>query len=136
MQRASRGLLITSSEGKAEISLYNDSVANPNDIGIAINKLQTAFPKMQALFFNLLAERIYDNSFTSKRLEDAVNHVLDNFQYKELNISDIIKFDKKVKLHTYSSVCSMVTKGEASFEDFEKRKIDERMFWVKKADIL
>lgn len=86
-------------------------------------------------FFNLLSERVVANGFSNERLKDAINHILDNFQYKELVISDIIKFDRKVKLYTYSEVVSMVTKGLATWSDFEIREINGNHFRVKKADL-
>lgn len=97
--------------------------------------LARAFPKHEAGFFKLLTERVVANGFTAKRLNDAVNYLVDNFQYKELNISDIIKFDKKVKLYTYNEVCSMVTRGEATFEDFSLKEIDGKVFRIKKTDL-
>lgn len=95
-----------------------------------------AFPKMNNGFFDLLAERIAANKFTSKRLYDAVNSLIDNFNYKELNIADIIKFDKKAKLYSYNEVCRMVSKGEVSFSDFEIREINGECYRVKKTDFI
>lgn len=103
---------------------------------LACNRLGAAFPKMQPVFFDLLAERIVENNFTSKRLSDAVNHLIDNFNYKELNISDVIKFDRKAKLYTYSEVCRMVSKGEATFSDFDIREINGECYRVKKVDMI
>lgn len=91
---------------------------------------------MQPIFFDLLAERVIENDFTAKRLSDAVNHLIDNFNYKELNIADVIKFDRKAKLYTYSEVCRMVSKGEAAFSDFEIREINGECYRVKKTDLI
>jgi len=63
---------------------------------------------------------------------DAINHLIDNFQYKEMNISDIVGFDRKRKLYTYSDVCNLVTKGLASFEDFEVYRVGNDVFRVKR----
>ena len=81
-------------------------------------------------------EFILKEKFTQKRLEDAVNHVIANFQYKELNIFDIIKFDRRIKLYTYNEVCELVTTNKARFEDFEIRKIENQTFRVRKTDLL
>ena len=72
---------------------------------------------------------------STKRLSDAINHLIDNFNYKELNIADIVKFDKKVKLYSYNDVCKMVSKGEASFTDFVIKEIDGTHYRVKKTDL-
>ena len=95
----------------------------------------TAFPKMGDPFFNLLAERVRANKFTTKRLNDAINHLIDNFNYQELNIADIIKFDKRAKLYSYNDVCKMVSKGEAAFSDFAVKEINGTHYRVKKTDI-
>lgn len=86
-------------------------------------------------FFILLTEFILKEKFTAKRLEDAVNHVIRNFQYKEFNISDIIKFDKRVKLYTGKEYISMQMQGFHTSE-FEKRVINDEVYWVKKIDLL
>jgi hypothetical protein len=90
---------------------------------------------MEEVFFDLLAERIIANDFTGRRLKDAVNHVIDNFPYKELNVSDIVRYDRRIKLYTYSEVSDLWTKGHPP-EDFEKRKIDGTVYWIKKSDLL
>lgn len=87
---------------------------------------------MEDDFFDILSERIVANNFTEERLKDAVNSVIDNFQYKELNISDVIRFDKKEKLYTYQEVANLVTQGKASFDDFDKREIDGKIYRVRK----
>lgn len=118
------------------ISLYNGEAASPKEIAVSLGRLMMAFPKMSNGFFDLLAERIAANKFTSRRLYDAINSLIDNFNYKELNIADIIKFDKKVKLYSYNEVCRMVSKGEVSFSDFEIREINGECYRVKKTDLI
>lgn len=119
-----------------EVSVYTDQLAQPRDVGVAMKRLSASFSRMEDEFFNILSERIVKNGFTKKRLEDAVNSIIDNFQYKELNVSDVIRFDKKVKLYTYNEVCYMVTKGQAEFSDFEIRVINGTHYRVYKKDIL
>lgn len=118
------------------ISLYNGEAASPKEIAVSLGRLMMAFPKMSNGFFDLLAERIAANKFTSRRLYDAINSLIDNFNYKELNIADIIKFDKKAKLYSYNEVCRMVSKGEVSFSDFEIREINGECYRVKKTDLI
>lgn len=124
------------SSGEMSVSLYNGRSADPNEIAVGMKRLKVAFPKMDNAFFNLLAERVMDNGFSSERLKHAINHVLDNFQYKELNISDIIRFDKRVRLYSYNEVCVLVSKGQASFTDFEKREINGTVYRVLKSELL
>lgn len=124
------------SNGEMSVSLYNGRSADPNEIAVGMKRLKVAFPKMDNAFFNLLAERVMDNGFSSERLKHAINHVLDHFQYKELNISDIIRFDKRVRLYSYNEVCILVSKGLASFTDFEKREINGTVYRVLKSELV
>lgn len=134
--RESPGAIMKNSNGEMSVSLYNGRSADPSEIAVGMKRLKVAFPKMDNAFFNLLAERVMDNGFSSERLKHAINHVLDNFQYKELNISDIIRFDKRVRLYSYNEVCVLVSKGQASFTDFEKREINGTVYRVLKSELL
>ena len=98
-----------------------------------MRKLQCAFPKQSKEFFNVLAERLIANGFTDQRLTDAVNSVIDKFQYKELNISDIVRFDKKIKLYNYQEESRLVTeKGYEFGKDLERISMDDRVYWILK----
>jgi len=99
-----------------------------------VAKLFIAFPKMDTGFWDLLSERIVANGFTKERLKNAVEYVLDNFAYKELNISDIIRFDKRVKLYTFNELYKI--EGQVPHPDYEKRIINEKVFYVKKNDLI
>lgn len=134
--RESPGAIMKNSNGEMSVSLYNGRSADPSEVAVGMKRLKVAFPKMDNAFFNLLAERVMDNGFSSERLKHAINHVLDNFQYKELNISDIIRFDKRVRLYSYNEVCVLVSKGQASFTDFEKREINGTVYRVLKSELL
>jgi hypothetical protein len=98
-------------------------------------RLKVAFPKMERHFFDILAERIVDNGFTEQRLTDAVNCVIDNFPYKELNVADIIKFDRRVKLYSGSEFIKAQTNGIHPSK-FEMREIDGVKFWILKEDLI
>ena len=73
--------------------------------------------------------------YTGDLAEPREIAVIDNFNYKELNIADIIKFDKRAKLYSYNDVCKMVSKGEATFSDFAVKEINGTHYRVKKTDI-
>lgn len=126
----------STTDSEQTLSLYRDPEASHNNIALAMQRLSVAFPRMGSLFFNLLAERVLSNHFTAARLEDAVNQIIDNFQYKELNISDLLRFDRRVKLYTYNEVSHLVTKGEVQFSDFELREINGTTYRVKKTDLI
>jgi hypothetical protein len=106
----------------------------PADIAVAIKKLTLAFPRMESDFCNLLSERLIANGFTQERLRNAVDHVIDNFLYKELNIADIILYDRRVKLYTGREYEDAQMKG-ARPADFEHRRIDDVLYFVRKTDL-
>jgi len=120
-------------EGEFALSLYEDGFPSKKDFETASNRLSIAFPKMKGEFFILLTEFVVKEKFTAKRLSDAVNHVIANFQYKELNISDIIRFDKRVKLYTRNEVYQVA--GQFPIPDFEQIEVDGKRFWYKIADM-
>ena len=117
------------------MSLYADRPVSERSITIQIARLKVAFPKMNAQFFNILSERIEENSFTEQRLEDAVNSVIDSFRYRELNVADVIGFDRRAKLYTGSEYMTAQMNG-AKPSDFERRRIGGTLYWVKKTDLL
>lgn len=115
-----------------EVSVYLDKLS---DVGVAKNmrKLQCAFPKQSKEFFNVLAERLIANGFTDQRLTDAVNSVIDKFQYKELNISDIVRYDKKMRLYNYKEACKLVTQDGYEFgKDLQRISVDDKVYWIMK----
>ena len=122
--------------GELGLSLYQDTYATPDNIASAIKRLRGAFPKMGGEFFDILYERIDKNKFTKQRLEDAVNNVLDNFRYKELNVADIISYDKRVRLYTYTQICDEIANGRATTDDYERVERAGKNYWVKKVDLL
>lgn len=105
------------------------------NLAIYLKKLREAFPRQTDTFFDILTERIIANGFSDQRLADAVNNVIDNFRYKELSVADIIQHDKRVKLYTYPEVVAMVTAWQATFDDFEIRKINGKTYRVLKTDL-
>lgn len=135
-QKESQGLISTNREGERSISLYTDEEASLSDIAVSMYRLRTAFPNMENGFFNILAERVAANRFTSKRLADAVNHLIDNFGYKNILVSDLIRFDKKVRLYTYEEATIYATTNSVALDKvFVRREIDGVMYRVKKTDL-
>ena len=118
-------------DGRLEISIYRKGEVTPQILATEIKKLKTAFPSRDKDFFNLLAERIVANGFSDDRLKDAVSKVIDTFNYKEINISDVIGFDKKMKIYTYGEMCNMIYDGVAVADDFQIKTIGEKKYWLK-----
>ena len=120
---------------KNEISLYDDGLT-PSCVDQELKKLTVAFPAIEPDFINVLSERLIANKFSDSRLQDAIRYLIDNFRYKKPSIADIISFDKKVKVYTYSEAYRLIEKGEVTgFEDFKIIEIDEVKFRVKKSEL-
>ena len=115
-----------------ELSAYNDNKMSADDGAVAVKKLAVAFPNQSRDFFLLLVERMLSNNFTAQRCADAVNYLIDNFAFKQINIADVIKFDRKRKVYDYGQMLAkLVCNGgtEKSTESFKKCEIDGRTFW-------
>lgn len=124
----------SSNGGNAEMSLYRRGTVSPEVLGTEIKKLQTAFPARGDDFFNLLAERIVANGFSDQKLKDAVAKCIDTFSYKEINISDIIGYDRRVKLYTYGEMCDMIYNKLARCDDFKFVETPNGKYWIKKTE--
>lgn len=122
--------------GKAELSIFDSTPASFQQIGVSVAKLSVAFPSMSEAFFNLLAERIAKKGISAERLEYAIDHVVDNFSYKHLNISDIMSIDRKVEVMSYSEMLNECSKRGCSTNEYAPLHIgdEEKPFWVSKAD--
>ncbi len=120
-----------------QVSIYHKGAkATQEQLIRNITKLEMAFPKMQRDFFKILLDRIDANSFSNKRLENAVNYVIDRFQYKELNVADIISWDRKINIYTHAQICNLIQKSMIKgFEDTEMREINGTKYWVLKRDL-
>lgn len=113
-----------------EISLYTDQLATKQDAAIEVRKLASAFPTVDSNFVIVLIERLVANKFTKQRLIDAIGSVLDNCQYPP-KISDIISFDRKVKVYTYSEMIAVCNQYRTT-EDFQMIEINGKKRWIEK----
>lgn len=119
------------------ITLYADQQADVRDIATQLNRLKAAFPRNEAVFFNLLAERIVARGMTRSQLTEAVNRLIDGFQYKEINISDVIGWDKRIKLYDYNEVCDLCGPPhyKAKWSDFKVVEVGGSHYRVKRSDL-
>lgn len=132
--------MLIRSEDKTYRSLYRDELADEADIRNAVMTLSSAFPledkEERARFFALLCSRMKANGFTKQRMQDAVNYLVDNFRYKQINIADVITYDRRVRLYTYQEYCSAVYRNKNLSDDFEfYAKIDDVCFWYRKSEL-
>lgn len=115
-----------------EISIFTGTVASENEIKSEVKKLMAAFPDVKSDFLIVLVERMIDKNFTKERVKEAINHVIDTNPYKRPSIADIISFDRKIKVYTYSEISAKCYPGYSAFDHFEKIEIEGRKRYIEK----
>jgi hypothetical protein len=106
---------------KNEVSVYVDDIADSDYVKSQLKKLIAAYPKVTNDFIILLTERVIDNKFTKARVRDAVNNLIDTFVYEVPKVADIVSFDRRIKVFTYTDLCDKVERGER-FDDYVRTK--------------
>lgn len=117
------------------LSAYGDELPTPEDVALQTSRLSIAFPKQSKEFIALLVERMLDNKFTARRMRDAINYLIDNFQYKELNVSDVLKYDRRKTLITYDKMLTTLSCNGGCYKDsdvYSRIEVDGvRMYFLK-----
>ena len=128
--------LTLAKSGSEEVSVLAGPPASAAHIATVVHKLSVCFPDMSSEFFSILAERIEKAGMSGKRLEYALNRVLDAFTYKRLTIADILGIDVKCRILTYSARCNEVARNGGSTDDYAPIRISgaEKPGWVLKGD--
>lgn len=117
------------------LSPYADRAASPNEVAVCLTKLKCVFPRNEDGFFNVLAERIIANRMSARRLSDAVNHLIDSGRYGELRVSDIVGFDRRIKLYSHQEATSLIGKEIESTNDIKRIEIGGKSYWAKRSDL-
>jgi hypothetical protein len=104
------------------MSIYNDELTTQNIIEGTV-KLKKSFPSLTKEFFDVFADRIKDNKFTDKRLNDSINYVIDNCIYPTPSIAQFISYDKRIKLYTYHDIVRMQDQTQHAFKSYRPVKI-------------
>ena len=113
------------------ISVYG-GVLDPKTVAREVAKIKVAFPALPKDFYTLLIDRLKEKGFTDQRLRDAVNNVIDTCQYPTPTLANFLSFDKRVKLITYQELCTLIGKGEATMDAYERMRINGKVFFVRK----
>ena len=135
-----RGLLLQqlSKSGSSEVSIFQDRPATLAQLESATAQLAVAFPQMPPEFWSLLGKRIAEKRISGKRLEYAINQVIDNFTYQRLTIADILgeKTDKKYRIYSHNEVLNEMHRTGGTMDDYAKVMIKHypKPCWVKKFD--
>lgn len=133
-QRKESPSLVPLKNGNYEISALSGPIASTAEITRAVYRLQTCFPSMDDGFFRILSERIEKSGMSSKRLEYAVNKVIDTFTYKTLTIADILSIDVTRRAVTYETMCNEIAKNGGSTDMYESVRVEGMLkpLWIKK----
>jgi hypothetical protein len=124
LQKLSENTLqLIKKDGCFEMSIYNDELTTKNIIK-GTGKLKKSFPALTKEFFDVFADRIKDNKFTDNRLNDSINHVIDNCIYPTPSIAQFISFDKRIKLYTYHDIVKMQDQTQHAFKSYRPVKIN------------
>lgn len=128
--------LTLAKSGSKEVSVFDGPPASASHIAAAVHKLAVCFPDMKDEFFSILAERISKTAMSDKRLEYALNRVLDTFTYKRLTIADILSIDVKCRIMTYAAMIDEVSRNGGSTNDYVPIRISgvKKPGWVLKVD--
>lgn len=135
-----KGLLLQqlAKSGSSEVSIFQDQPATLAQLDSATAQLAVAFPQMSPEFWSLLGKRIAEKRISGKRLEYAVNQVIDNFTYQRLTIADILgeKTDKKYRIFSYEDMLAEAHKIGGTTSDFDPLRISgyPKPCWVRKID--
>lgn len=128
-------LSLIEKDGKQYMSIYEGELTQA-EMAKCMARLKIAFPSLPKEFYGLLGNRMKEKGFTDDKMRDAINYVIDNCKYPIPTISEILSYDRVVKLYSYNEVSNMVMRGQASFDDFEKREIGGKIYRVLKSDLL
>lgn len=104
------------------MSVYGGEAANFDELYSAVTPLPIAFKncfKKQEEwqnFVSLLITLMLSENFTKKRAEDAVMNYIKNCKmYAQINISEILSYDKGVKEVTYEQLLRMYGRTDSPF---------------------
>ena len=67
-------------------------------------KLASNFPKLDGAFYSILADRVRKNGFDDEMLTNAVDSLIDNYQFPEPKVADILSLNSNVEIFTYHDI--------------------------------
>lgn len=93
-----------------ELSLYGNNPACYEEILAECSKLLMAFPAQEEAFFSILYQAIKDEGMSVGRLREAIKQLIANHKFRTFNVSDIVSYDKTVKVAESISTLRSITK--------------------------
>ncbi len=119
-----------------EISIYIDDVVVPSVFQEQMVRLKLSFPELDNGWYEILRERVKAKGITNRQLIDAVNDLIDNFQYPKPTIANILNYNKKVAVLNYDDYLKKLNEcGKEVNELYGLIDIDGKCFHAKNTDI-
>ena len=118
LQKLSTNTIHWSSDGDAYLSLY-DSMPEPlsgKTVARELARLAKAFPHLEVAFFDILSEEIKSLGMKDQQFVDAVSYVIRNIEWPK--VSNILSYDRLVRLYSYNEMCDMVCNNGYSQSQF------------------
>lgn len=103
MEKSNKSLtnILVKVEDGFELSAYNGELTE-DCIAEQTVKIASAFPSLDAGFYDILFAQVKEMNFSDKKLVDSVNHVIRNCEYPTPTIAKFLSYDKKIKLFDYT----------------------------------
>lgn len=110
--------------------MYRDGRATDEYIAQQAARIVSAYPTITPGFHSELLDAIKRKNMSAKQVEDCITRAIDNNKWA--NISEIINYDKTIRLYNYEEVCSNVSKHP--FADYYVVVINGVGFRILKSD--
>lgn len=114
---------------------YFEDPVNEKDMKYELARLLRAFPEIKSSVVEELIQQIRKEKIGPIRLQAAVDYVIKNFNWQKPTVSDVIKFDRKLRLHTYEEVCKKVVTDGMNMNSFFIVPNSDKL-WAVKTDAM
>lgn len=86
-------------------------------------------------FLDILKHRLEMNGFSKKRVQDSIDHVIDNCIYPTPSVANFITFDKTIKFYSYEEMIAFGI-GTDKFRKIRIKETQEKPLWVFEKDFI
>ncbi len=99
-----------------------ESSINKQEILESFTRLKKAFPELSSGWFEELNAAIIRNGFTSERLKEAVDNLIDTYKFQRPTIAEIINY-KKREYYTYEAIIQKFGVLDEGWQFDKERKL-------------
>jgi hypothetical protein len=87
-----------------QLSIYGKGKVSAKVCANCIVEIKKSFPKLSAGWYDVLEKMLDEEKFTDQRLIDATKSLIRNCPYPEPSLSNIIGFDKSIKVYLWDDL--------------------------------